>query len=443
MQFIYGLSKSGISLAKYLNKKNESFNCWDDDQIVRERAKKLLKNIKLVNPKKNCLDGYNKIYVSPGISTRKKNFIKTKNYKIKLARDLNLYWHNIVNQKLVAITGTNGKSTTTKLIGEILMNSNLSTFVGGNIGTPLFDSFLKKEKYTHHVIELSSFQLELIKDFNPTVSILLNLSKDHLDRYNNFGDYINQKKKIFSTNGLGFNIISLDDFESMKLFNNKKICNKISFSISNSKADIFYKDNYIYDNYFFNKKRIKIHKISSDLNGNYNYQNILVSYVVSKIFKIHLNIFKKTLTNFIGLPHRNEIIEKNNKFIAINNSKATNVNAAYYSLQNYNDVFLILGGQAKEKNFKKLTKLYKNIIQVYIYGKSAKLISNQIKSKIYVIILETLEQVIEKIFDEIKNQNQKINILFAPACTSYDQYKNFEERGKHFTKLIKKYSKKI
>ena len=143
------------------------------------------------------------------------------------------------------------------------------------------------------------------------------------------------------------------------------------------------------------------------------------------------------------MPHRNEIIEKNKKFIAINNSKATNVSSTYYSLQNYNDVFLILGGQAKEKNFKKLTKLYQNIRQAYIYGKSAKLISNQIKSKIYVKKLETLEQVIDQIFDEIKNQHQKIIILFAPACTSFDQYKNFEERGKHFTKLIKKYSKKI
>ena len=179
MQFIYGLSKSGISLAKYLNKKNESFNCWDDDQKIRKQVKKILKNAKLINPQKNNLDRYDKIYVSPGISISKINYLKIKDYKIKVARDLNLYWHKIVNQKLVAVTGTNGKSTTTKLIGEIFMNSNLSTFVGGNIGTPLFDSFLNKEKYTHHVIELSSFQLELIKDFNPTVSIILNLSKDH------------------------------------------------------------------------------------------------------------------------------------------------------------------------------------------------------------------------------------------------------------------------
>ena len=437
MQFIYGLSKSGISLAKYLDKKNENFNCWDDDLKARKRIKKLLQNTKLVNPKKNNLNSYGKIYISPGISSRKKYFIKIKNYKIKLARDLNLYWHNIVNQKLIAVTGTNGKSTTTKLIGDILINSKISTFVGGNIGTPLFDSFLHKEKYTHHVVELSSFQLELIKNFNPAVSILLNLSEDHLDRYKNFRDYINQKKKIFSSNGLGYNLISLDDSESIKLFNNKNIKNKISFSILNSKADIFYKNNYIYNNYFSGKKRIRVHNISADLNGIYNHQNILACYIVSKIFKIPLKIFKKTLTNFKGLPHRNEIIEKNQKFVAINNSKATNVNATYNSLQNYDDVFLILGGKAKEKNFKKLTQLYQNVKQAYIYGESAKLICNQIKSKIFVKKLETLEQVIEHIFDEIKYQSQKITILFAPACVSFDQYKNFEERGKHFAKLIK------
>ena len=440
MQFIYGLGKSGISLAKYLNKKNQNFNCWDDDIKARKRIKKLVQNTKLVNPNNNNLNNYYKIYISPGISVRKKNFTRIKNYKIKLARDLNLYWENIVNQKLIAVTGTNGKSTTTKLIGDMFKAFNIPIFIGGNIGIPLFDSFINKKKYTHHVIELSSFQLELIKDFNPTVSILLNLSNDHLDRYRNFKDYINQKKKIFSTNDLGFNIISLDDSESMKLFNNRKIKNKISFSISNSKADIFFKDNHIHDNYFFSKKIIKINKISSDLNGNYNHKNILAGYIVSKIFKIPINVFKKTVKNFIGLPHRNIIVKKNKKFIAINNSKATNVSATYYSLQNYNDVFLILGGQAKEKNFKRLMKLYKNVRKAYIYGESAKLISNQIESKISVKILESLDEVVNQIFFEIKNQHQKIIILFAPACTSYDQYKNFEERGKHFSKLIKKYS---
>jgi len=439
MQFVYGLNKSGISLVKFLSRSSKGFNCWDDNLDARKRIRKLFKGTKLINPKNNNLNKYEKIYLSPGISIKKINIKKINNYKTKLSRDLNLYWYNIINEKLVAVTGTNGKSTTTKLIGEILKKNKISTFVGGNIGTPLFDSFLNKKKYTHHVIELSSFQLEFMRDFNPTVSILLNLSKDHLDRYKNYKDYINQKKKIFSSDGLGYNLISLDDSESIKLFKSNNITNKISFSTLNPKADIVYKNNYIYDNYFYKKKKIKINKISSDLIGNFFFQNILASYIVSKIFNIPLNIFLEVIKNFKGLPHRSKIIENNNKFVVIDNSKATNVEATYNSLQNLNDVILILGGKAKEKNFRKLKKLHKKVIQAYVYGESATLISNHIKSKINIKIFKKLEQVIDEIFDEIQDKHKKITILFAPACTSFDQYKNFEERGKHFVKLIKRY----
>ena len=402
MQFVYGLSRNGESFIKYFIKNNINFNCWDDNLKIRKKIKKLYPNIKFINPKLNILNKYEKIYISPGISIRQKKFEKIKNNKIKLGRDLNLYSDNITNQKLIAITGTNGKSTTTKLIGDIFKKSKISIFVGGNLGTPLLNSFLANKKYTHHAIELSSFQLELIDNFNSYVSILLNISKDHLDRYNNFNDYIKQKKKIFTNNGFGFNIISLDDPESFKLFNSKKIKNKISFSIINKKADIFYNNNKIYDNFFYKNKKIEINKISNYLIGQYNKQNILAGYIVSKIFKIPLKIYKEVIKNFVGLPHRGSIIKNNNKFIAINNSKATNVDSAYKSIQNLNDVYLILGGRAKEKNFEKIKQMHKNIKEALIYGESSKFISKQIESKISVKIFDKLEQVISYVFSIIK-----------------------------------------
>ena len=172
------------------------------------------------NIKKDNLNDFKKIFVSPGISLRQKKF-KRKNISKKVNRDLNLYISNLTNQKIVAITGTNGKSTTTKLIGDILKKNNIKTFVGGNIGESLCNALLLKKKYKVHVIELSSFQLETVKSLDSRISVITNLSGDHLDRYKGISDYVSQKKNIITKNGI--NLLSIDDIYSRKIFNQKKI----------------------------------------------------------------------------------------------------------------------------------------------------------------------------------------------------------------------------
>ena len=441
MEYVYGLNKSGISIIKFFNKNKIKYHCWDDNEYIRKKVSKIILNNKLINPDLTNLNEYTHIYVSPGITVRQKKFKKIN--KNKLVRDLNLYWSHISNEKIVAISGTNGKSTTTKLIGDMIKKHNISAFVGGNLGKPLLDSLLVKKKFTHHVIELSSFQLELISSFNPKISVLLNISQDHLDRYIDFKDYINQKKKVFTNNKTGYNLISLDDTYCKNFYKNRKIINKISFSTKNKNADIYYNNFTIYDNFFNLNKKIKINKISRDLNGDFNYQNILVAYIVSKILKISKNIFLNNLSNFKGLPYRNKILVNNKNLIIINNSKATNVEAAYKSLQNYNNVILILGGTAKEKNFKKIKKLSDKIEIVYAFGHSSEFIKNQLHHNIKVKKYKDLELVIKNIYKSFKENLIKKTLLFAPACTSYDQYKNFEERGKHFDLLIKKYNRRF
>tara|TARA_Y100000590_G_scaffold468017_1_gene649010 strand:+ start:560 stop:1885 length:1326 start_codon:yes stop_codon:yes gene_type:complete len=441
MKFIYGLSKNGISIAENLIINDQKFSCWDDNSKVRSSIKKKISNINLVSPNKANFNEYETIYVSPGISVKQKIFNKLQN--VQLARDLNLYYSRINKEKIVAITGTNGKSTTTKLIGNMLKNNHFPIFVGGNLGPPLLNAFKIKKKLSYHVVELSSFQLELISNFNPFISILLNISKDHLDRYDSYQEYIKQKKKIFSKNKFGYNLISLDDKESYKIYNNYKIQNKISFSTSNSNANFFYDNDIIYDNYFFNSKKIKIHKISDDLKGDFNKQNILVSYIVSKIFNIPLFIFRKTILDFKGLPYRSNTIKNNKIFKIINNSKATNLESTYNAVKNNNNIILILGGRAKEKNFLKLNKELKKINKIYVYGESGELIKSQIKRKKNVLKFKKLDEVIKNIFLEKKSNSKKITILFSPACTSFDQYRNFEERGRHFNILIKKYYRSL
>ncbi len=364
MFLVYGLQKSGLSIIKLLEKKNKDFKIWDDNKLVRKNLKKSLIGKNFFRPNYSNLNKFEKIYISPGISLREKKF-KLANKKLKLSRDLNLYISYLKNEKVIAITGTNGKSTTTKLIGDILKKNKISSFVGGNIGEPLCNAFVQNKKFNFHVIELSSFQLETINNLNSKISIITNLSHDHLDRYRNLNDYISQKKHILTKYGI--NLISIDDKFSRKIFNNIKLKNKISFSIFDKSADIFIDDNYILDNYFKNNKKLNIKKISKDLNEYFNKQNIVIAYICCKILKLPEKIFLNVIKNFRGLPYRSNLIFNNKNLKIINNSKATNLNSTVNSIKCYENIFLILGGRAKENNFETILKYNNKINSVYIY----------------------------------------------------------------------------
>ena len=434
MYLIYGLQKSGLSIVKFCINNKLKFKIWDDNSLVRNNLKKKYNNSYFFNSNKNNLNDFDKIFVSPGISLRQKKFQK-KNIIKKLHRDLNLYKSYIKNQKIIAVTGTNGKSTTTKLIGDILNKNKIKTFVGGNIGDPLCNAFLLRKKSNFHVIELSSFQLETIKSLETKISIITNLSNDHLDRYKDIRDYIKQKKNIISKNGI--NLFSLDDIYSRKIFNKIKIKNKISFSLFDKTADCYINENYIQDNYFKKSKKLFIKNISKDLEGHFNNQNILIAYICCKILKLSEHNFLEVIKSFKGLPFRSSIIFNSKRLKIVNNSKSTNLNSTINSIKNYNNIYLILGGIAKEKNFEIISKYKKNLSCVYTFGKSGFFIEKKLKKELIVKRSQNLKLVIKKVLKDIKKNRNLSTILFAPACSSYDQYKDFEERGIHFNQLIK------
>ncbi len=440
MYLVYGLQKSGIAVTKFFEKINKEFKIWDDNHIVRRNLKNQFDKHLFINPASNDLTFFKKIFVSPGISLRQKKF-QFRNKILKVNRDLNLYISNINNQKVIAITGTNGKSTTTKLIGDILKKNNLKTFVGGNIGAPLCDALISDEYFKFHVIELSSFQLETIKNLPTKISIITNLANDHLDRYKNINDYINQKKNIITKKGI--NLFSIDDKYSRKIFKKKNIKNKISFSILDKSADVYMSEGIILDNYFKKNRRLYIKKISKDLEGHFNYQNILIAYIACKLLKLPEKVFIDVIKNFKGLPFRSSIIFENKNLKVINNSKSTNLNSTINSIKNYNKIFLILGGIAKEKNFEILLNYKEKITSIYVYGKSASIIEKKLKNSISVKRYKNLKILVNQLLKDVKKIKAKSNILFAPACSSYDQYKNFEERGTDFTNLINSNLKKL
>ena len=439
--YVYGISKSGLSVIKLLKKQDKNFECWDDNIKTRYLLKKKFKNLNLIPINKINLKNYNNIYVTPGISINDKKFSKAE--KSKLKRDLNLYYENITTEKIIAITGTNGKSTTTKLIGDILKKSSKNVFVGGNIGEPLCNSILQKKLFFYHVVELSSFQLESIKNFEPKISIILNLAQDHLDRYENFTQYVEAKKNILKINSNNINLISIDDKFSKKIFNDINIKNKISFSLHNSNADIYYENGFIVDKYFSRLKKHKLQNISLDLSQTFNIQNMLAAYAVCKYLRIPIKFFNESIKNFKGLPFRSSIILNTKSKLIINNSKATNVASALFTLENKKNIFLLLGGIAKKGDeFEKFIKFKNDIKKIYIYGRSRLLIKKQMKLNSISEVYENLEGAFKNLWKHLDRFDGKATVIFAPACASFDQFENFEKRGDFFNKLVFKKIKK-
>ena len=439
--YVYGISKSGLAVIKLLKKQDKNFECWDDNKKTRYLLKKKFKNLNLIPINKINLKNYNNIYVTPGISINDKKFSKAE--KSKLKRDLNLYYENITTEKIIAITGTNGKSTTTKLIGDILKKSSKKVFVGGNIGEPLCNSILQKKLFFYHVLELSSYQLETIKNFEPKISIILNLAHDHLDRYKNFEQYVEAKKNILNLNSTNINLISIDDKFSKKIFNDINIKNKISFSLHNSNADIYYENGFIVDKYFSKCKKHKLQNISLDLSQTYNIQNMLAAYAVCKYLRIPIKFFNESIKNFKGLPFRSKIILNTKSKLIINNSKATNVASALFTLENKKNIFLLLGGIAKKGDeFEKFIKYKHDIKKIYIYGKSRLLIKKQMKLNSISEVYENLEGAFNNLWKHLERFDGKATVIFAPACASFDQFENFEKRGDFFNKLVFKKIKK-
>ena len=439
MKYIYGLNKSGLSLINHLSKTSESFIAWDDNEKRRQKISLTFKDIVFKHPEDLNLSKVKEAFITPGISLNDKKILRLRDKKINLYRDLEFYSKLLSNQEVIAITGTNGKSTTTKLIGDVIKSNKLNCFVGGNIGRPLVDFKNINDDSNYHVIELSSFQLESAPSFYSHISILLNISHDHLDRYHTIDNYIHAKEKILNNNKENYNIISTDDDYCRDIFCSSNHLNNIPISTSKPiKKGVFFIDNKIYDQYFFDKKITTINKISQSLTGKFNSQNILAAYTVSQILGLDVKIFLEIIGSFIGLPHRLERIINNNNLEVINNSKATNLDSTIKSISNYKNIYLIIGGRAKEKNFSSLINFKKNIIKCYIIGESSDFIYKQLNSSIDSKKSLHLADALKEIFIEVSSSKIKSTILFSPGCSSFDQFENFEDRGNKFKELVMK-----
>ena len=422
---VYGLGATGISVLKTLKKLNAKIFCWDDNPQVRKKLKKL--NLK-VNKFWLNYDKIDFIVLSPGIDIEKskiKKYLK-KNLK-KIITDIDLFFDLNRNSKIISITGTNGKSTTCKIIEKILKTAKFNVETVGNIGNPILNKTSKRKIY--YILEVSSYQLQYSNLFRSNHAAILNISPDHLERHKTINNYVKIKSKIFyAQEKSDYSYInSLNGYSKLikKIFNSKKIKSKL---ISVNKL-----------NYNFLLKKIK----NNYFKGDGNIENLVFAYRIAKNLNIKDSIIIKALNRFKSLPHRQEIIFSSKKFTCINDSKATSFDASLQSLTNYKKIYWIVGGLPKHKDKFNIKNVSKRITKAYIIGKKTYFFKNKLK-KIPNKISNNIKKALKNIFEDIKkNKDKNFTILLSPAAASYDQFKNFEERGNYFKSLISKKINKL
>ncbi len=411
---VYGLGLSGRSVINFFKRNGiKKFKVWDDNkknEYKKYRPKNLIYTFNQVDY----------IILSPGISLHKKK--KLNKFKKKIITDIDLFYLYNNKFKSIVVTGTNGKSTTCKLIAHLLHKNNFNYSLGGNIGTPILN--LKNIKNSFVIIEASSFQLSHSKFICPDYALFLNFSNDHLDWHGDKNKYLNSKLKIFDLQKeKNFAIINKN---LKKEFIKNKFLSKLLFPKIKDYRKI--------------KKKIK----NDYLTSNINEENMSFVYTLSKLLKISEKSFSKAMKSFKGLPHRFEIFLKKGNITFINDSKATSFTAVASALCGLKNVYWILGGLPKKKDKFKLSKIKKNIIKCYLIGKNINFFKSQIKGVINFSITKNLKNSIIQISEDLKSQKHANKfILLSPGAASFDQFENFEKRGEEFKRLCKKYVRKF
>lgn len=433
---ILGLGISGKSAAMAMAKKEVNVFVYDDNiKSIPDELKNL--NIEfIVNSSDVMSKEFDLIMKSPGIKPDNPVVRELSKKNIEIISDIELAFRFKKNQKIIAITGTNGKTTTTSLINEILLSCGKKSKVVGNIGVGAVEEFTNEEN-DYLVLECSSFQLDNIKEFKAEISVITNITTDHLDYHKTVDNYINAKLNLLSNlDENNYVVLNNDDTILKKIDGNFKI---VLISGEETLDNGFYYDNgYIYE--VENKNIISSLDTSKIIiKGLHNYYNIMCALSVAKILKLDKKKVYDAIYNFPGVKHRLQFVKKINGVSYYNDSKGTNADSTIKAISSFNDpIVLILGGYNKNEDFRYLLD----------FGKS--------KIKSIIALGDTKEYIFDlansKGFDKVYKVNnlteaidlsQKITedgdvLLFSPACASWDMYKNFEERGDEFISLVEK-----
>lgn len=431
---ILGAVRSGVAAAKLVQKLNAI-------PFVSDYSNKMEKIVELDELGINYeLGGHSEkvfdcdfIITSPGVPSNSKVLVDAISKGIKVISEIEFAsW--FCKGNIIAITGSNGKTTTTELCNHLLNSCGLKSYSAGNIGLAFSEIALDVKENEFVVLEVSSFQLDYIDEFKPKYAILLNITPDHLDRYDNdFNKYAESKLKINQNqNRDDYFIYNIDDeyLSKIKIENG----NKIKFSLSPLNEGVF-----IDGEMFLLKNGELIERIcktdSLQIKGEHNQYNAMSVIALAKLLNLDNEAIEKSLDSFKGVEHRLELVRTLNGINFINDSKATNVDSVWFALRSFETpIILILGGKDKGNDYSRIEELVsKNVKKIYAIGSSADKIYNYFQSIVEVQIVDSLEQAVS---DAFKNARDGEIVLLSPACASFDMFNNYEHRGNIFKQIV-------
>ena len=437
---VVGLGKSGVAAAFFLKEHGARVTVSDaktEDQL-RELIPALLDRGIVVEAGRHgerTFRDQDLIVVSPGVPYDEPHLQQARTHGIQVIGEVELA-ARFLKGPIVAITGSNGKTTTTALAGEILAKSGLKAQVGGNIGKPVIEMIPTSTSETWNVLEISSFQLETIETFHPRVAVILNITPDHLDRHRTFEGYVAAKARIFENQGAGdFAVLNMDDATCVSL------AQRVKAQVRGfSRRDAVKTGAYIKDGKILYRDAAGEHEVmpasAIGLKGAHNQENVLAAVCVAMLAGAKPPQIASAVREFRAVEHRLEFVANINGVEYYNDSKATNVDATIKALESFpGGIHLILGGKDKGSDYSVLNALLKERVKrVYTIGAAAAKIEEQTAGAAPTVRAETIETAVRKAHEAALAGDV---VLLAPACASFDQFTSYEHRGRAFKELVR------
>ncbi|MBQ9935079.1 MAG: UDP-N-acetylmuramoyl-L-alanine--D-glutamate ligase [Lachnospiraceae bacterium] len=446
---VAGCGKSGICATELLINKGQEVILFDENKKNNLTEAKVRENLKAVGKSdklkiilgqltEDILEQISVMVISPGIPTDLPFVMSVREKHIPVWSEIELAYY-YEKGTVVAITGTNGKTTTTSLVGEIMKAHNPKSFVVGNIGIPYTQQVVKTDEDSVTVAEVSSFQLETIIDFKPHVSAILNITPDHLDRHYTFENYATCKADVSKNqNNEDYVVVNYDDPETMKLVD-KLPGNVVYFSrLQELDKGVFVKDGAIV--IFDGNIEIKVLDLSDiKILGNHNVENVLAAVAVTYYMGVPVETIEAVSTSFMGVPHRIEYVKTVNGVEYYNDSKGTNPDAAIKGIQAMKSAtYLIGGGYDKKSSYIEWIDSFEGKVKkLVLLGETAKDINDAAKSRGFVdtVFVESLEEAVKYCHQHAEDGEC---VLLSPACASWGMFDNYEQRGDMFKEYVNK-----
>lgn len=427
---IVGLGKSGLAVYEACAAAGIEAVLWDDSAEAR-------KGFETEDVRTADFSRFSLLCLAPGIASTHPAAVQAKKAGCDIVCDIEIFSRARPGIKTIGITGTNGKSTTTALVGHILKTAGVESAVGGNIGTAALSLPQLSDKGVY-VFELSSYQLDLCPTYAPDIAVLINLSPDHLDRHGDMAGYIAAKKRIFRGGGVG--IVGLDDDWSREVYGD--VANSARKDIPVSclhplmEGVCVLPGGMLRDNgrNIFNLRPCKT------LQGQHNWQNAAMAYAACASLGVPAEKIIEGFESFPGLAHRQSIVATQGDVTYINDSKATNDQAAAMALRTYDPVYWIAGGKAKDGGYGDCEKYLSHVRHAFLIGDAEEKMAAWLTAQNVPFTLSgTLDKAVAAAHAMAQREKRKnAVVLLSPACASFDQFKNFEHRGDVFESIVRK-----